>query len=268
MGDSRSQRSEPVSVRGEDVPPTPRVLPLYEGERCVRVSGIRQGATVEVFDESIITSEDAIATETARDVRNGTVMIHLGRSVSVNSQLTARQTLCHRSEKSARKQPKVWRSDMLLLHNDCRANAASEYSADINPLVGRSELNEQAQDWAEVLRFEFDGRSLQHSSSPDGENLTMWWPETDDSHHQNAFESWENEQDYFNPSEVYPDCCTGDHECVHYTQIIWSTTEELGCGVATDIDGRSLWVCRYRPAGNVSDDSPLGGGERKKLGKV
>jgi hypothetical protein len=36
----------------------------------------------------------------------------------------------------------------------------------------------------------------------------------------------------------------------HYTQLIWPTTQEVGCAVAKG-EGKDVLVCRYAPAGNV-----------------
>ena len=43
--------------------------------------------------------------------------------------------------------------------------------------------------------------------------------------------------------------------CGHYTQIIWSDTREVGCGVARDA-GREVWVCNYNPPGNYIGERP------------
>lgn len=42
----------------------------------------------------------------------------------------------------------------------------------------------------------------------------------------------------------------------HFTQMVWKSTTELGCGV-TDCDGTLFHVCNYNPPGAL-----LGGGAR------
>ena len=37
--------------------------------------------------------------------------------------------------------------------------------------------------------------------------------------------------------------------CGHYTQVVWASTKQLGCGVARD-SKREVWVCNYDPPGN------------------
>ena len=43
----------------------------------------------------------------------------------------------------------------------------------------------------------------------------------------------------------------------HYTQMVWRTTREIGCAVATRKDIRGyIAVCRYSPAGNMIGQKP------------
>lgn len=37
----------------------------------------------------------------------------------------------------------------------------------------------------------------------------------------------------------------------HFTQIVWKSTEQLGCGLAITTDNRVYGVCNYFPQGNV-----------------
>jgi pathogenesis-related protein 1 len=45
--------------------------------------------------------------------------------------------------------------------------------------------------------------------------------------------------------------CAAGRQCGHYTQIVWPSTEEVGCGMAVCPSLGQVWVCRYRPKGNV-----------------
>jgi hypothetical protein len=58
---------------------------------------------------------------------------------------------------------------------------------------------------------------------------------------------------------------SGGKMCGHLTQIIWGATTTVGCGIAycTMQSGSTLWhvqnaVCRYKSAGNVIGQNPLG----------
>jgi hypothetical protein len=47
--------------------------------------------------------------------------------------------------------------------------------------------------------------------------------------------------------------------CGHYTQLVWRDSNTVGCAAAscpTSGMGATVWVCNYRPAGNVIGDKP------------
>jgi hypothetical protein len=69
-------------------------------------------------------------------------------------------------------------------------------------------------------------------------------------------DEWTSEKRYFRAG-VFPDVCEGDWtQCAHYSQMIWPTTTDLGCGWAAG--GGFEWVvCRYSPGGN-KDGKPVG----------
>jgi hypothetical protein len=50
---------------------------------------------------------------------------------------------------------------------------------------------------------------------------------------------------------VFPDNSrTGEwHDVAHYTQIVWPTTTEVGCALASSAT-TDYFVCRYAPTGN------------------
>jgi hypothetical protein len=41
----------------------------------------------------------------------------------------------------------------------------------------------------------------------------------------------------------------------HYTQVVWKTTTEIGCGMATG-SANDYLVCQYSPGGNVIGQAP------------
>ncbi len=47
------------------------------------------------------------------------------------------------------------------------------------------------------------------------------------------------------------DTCAPNRHCGHYTQIVWATTRDVGCGMAVCPTLGQVWVCNYRPKGNV-----------------
>ena len=50
-------------------------------------------------------------------------------------------------------------------------------------------------------------------------------------------------------------CKTGK-VCGHYTQIVWNSTTQVGCGKAICADNSQIWVCNYTPAGNFINQKP------------
>ena len=47
--------------------------------------------------------------------------------------------------------------------------------------------------------------------------------------------------------------------CGHYTQVVWRTSTQLGCGVASCKNGTTsedIWICNYAPAGNFIGRAP------------
>jgi uncharacterized protein YkwD len=84
--------------------------------------------------------------------------------------------------------------------------------------------------------------------NPEGENLYMGT--------RGAFsyaamaQLWVDERRYFRPGR-FPDVVKSGHwsKVGHYTQIIWPTTQRVGCAMASNVRDDYL-VCRYFPSGN------------------
>lgn len=91
-----------------------------------------------------------------------------------------------------------------------------------------------------------------------GENLYLAWSTgTPDQSASTAVESWASEQQHYNFDQ---NTCASGKVCGHYTQVVWSSTQRLGCGraVRTTTDGRThvIWVCNYAPPGNMIGQRP------------
>jgi len=136
---------------------------------------------------------------------------------------------------------------VLDIHNAERAAVGAA------PLAWSAGLQASATKWAEHLstigRLEHaprEGRGIER------ENLLQALP--DWSIHQ-MLDLWVSEKKDF-VAGVFPDVSqTGDvTPILHYTQMIWPGTTELGCGLIDGDDWQWL-VCRYSPGGNRDGES-------------
>ena len=135
-------------------------------------------------------------------------------------------------------------SRVLAAHNSERARAG------VPPLVWDQALGSAAAAYATQMamtgRFAHSDRSLRRGT---GENL---WMGTHGAFSVEAMVGgWASEKRFFTPGVFPNNSRTGDWEDVgHYTQMIWPTTQRIGCALASN--GRvDYLVCRYAGAGNI-----------------
>lgn len=131
--------------------------------------------------------------------------------------------------------------ETITVHNEWRAKVNTP------PLVWDKDLAKTALKWAKQLKKE--GCAFKHSRTNGlGENLFMgttgFYSPTD------VVNSWGNEIKDYNYDK---NSCSG--VCGHYTQIVWQTTERVGCA-KIECDGMDIWVCNYDPPGNWVGQKP------------
>jgi uncharacterized protein YkwD len=134
--------------------------------------------------------------------------------------------------------------EMVREHNRWRAEVG------VPNLTWSNSLAAGAQEWANQLAAQ--GGNLVHSSGNYGENLfggggKAWGP-TD------AVNSWGSEKQLYNGDAIND---SNFMQVGHYTQMVWRSTTEVGCGVATSAEGNTVWVCRYSPPGNMQGEKPF-----------
>jgi uncharacterized protein YkwD len=107
----------------------------------------------------------------------------------------------------------------------------------VPPLRWSGELAASAQQWASRCDFNHDAQS------PHGESL--FWGTASAFSPTSAVEAWYEEihEHSFSAPEL------GD-QSGHFTQLVWRSSTQLGCGMAS-CRGNHFWVCRYSPPGNV-----------------
>jgi pathogenesis-related protein 1 len=139
-------------------------------------------------------------------------------------------------------------------HNAVRAAAQPAPSPPLAPLCYSSTVQQTAQAWA-------DGCSWKHNPGRGflGENIAAFSSSLSNAP-LHAVELWAGEAaDY----DYASNGCSG--VCGHYTQIVWRSSQRLGCGVAVCTTG-SPWgsaspnwtyvVCNYDPPGNYVGQRP------------
>lgn len=143
------------------------------------------------------------------------------------------------SEQRSSARPSLAR-DMLGAHNAVRAHLG------LAPLSWSDRLASLSQNWAGVLLRR--GKLSHRPNSEYGENLfEISGAAATPSQVVNAWAGESRDYDYKSNQ------CRG--VCGHYTQIVWSRTTHVGCGVARG-GGREFWVCEYDPPGNFVGQRP------------
>jgi hypothetical protein len=133
---------------------------------------------------------------------------------------------------------------MLAVHNDARDEAG------LARLRWNDDLAKGAMTWAQTISR--DG-NMRHSPRDSRENVgeNLWMGTADFFTLEHMIEVMVEEKRDFRPGTFPEVSRTGRWEDVaHYTQIIWPTTEEVGCALST-ANGRDALVCRYWPTGNI-----------------
>ena len=133
--------------------------------------------------------------------------------------------------------------ELLAAHNAYRTPLG------LSPLHWSDGLAANAQQWAEHL---VQIGQMQHSGS--GQNLAM--ASTGTQSLTALVDLWGNEQRYFTDGNFPSISTSGDwKDAGHYSQLVWRSTREVGCGFASG-NGQDFLVCDYAPVGNVIGQRP------------
>ena len=133
---------------------------------------------------------------------------------------------------------------MIAAHNAVRATVG------VPDLVWDDALAEIAAEWAAGLAT--NGCVMEHDySSPYGENI--YWSSFESTVDQ-VVTAWASEVAFY---DYDANSCDAGEQCGHYTQLVWNTTERVGCAKVTcPSDGGEIWMCDYDPAGNWVGEKP------------
>ncbi|MCP4702865.1 MAG: hypothetical protein GY862_39295 [Gammaproteobacteria bacterium] len=115
------------------------------------------------------------------------------------------------------------------------------------------ELAKYAQAWADQLKSkncQMKHRSGASRSRAYGENLA--WGSGFMLTAERAVNMWAGEIANYNYAN---NTCKPGKVCGHYTQVVWKSTSQVGCGMAS-CGSSSIWVCNYNPPGNYIGRKP------------
>jgi uncharacterized protein YkwD len=141
---------------------------------------------------------------------------------------------------------------VLDIHNNERDAVGSP------PLRWSDSLAANAKNWAEHLAETLKGAPITQAShskgTGQGENLSQRGDSRGPSAISTAdlLQGWVSEKNGYN---LAPFDFNRDYAHAHYTQMVWKTTTEVGCGTASS--GNQVYlVCRYSPPGNYDRENP------------
>lgn len=132
---------------------------------------------------------------------------------------------------------------------------ALRFAENSPPLKWNDTLKDHAAQWAQVLASTGAATHAPRESRPSNQRENISVSPHGVSSPLTLVKRWGNERKLFRPG-VFPNVCAGDWStCAHYTQMIWSTTSEVGCAF---VEGQKFdaLVCRYSPPGN-QDNKPV-----------
>ncbi|XP_054541868.1 cysteine-rich secretory protein 2 isoform X2 [Gorilla gorilla gorilla] len=131
-------------------------------------------------------------------------------------------------------------------HNELR-KAVSPPASNMLKMEWSREVTTNAQRWANKCTLQHSDPEDRKTSTRCGENLYM---SSDPTSWSSAIQSWYDESlDFvYGVGPKSPNAVVG-----HYTQLVWYSTYQVGCGIAYCPNQDSLkyyYVCQYCPAGN------------------
>ena len=138
---------------------------------------------------------------------------------------------------------------ILKIHNNERA------AVNVSPIAWSASLAADAQSYAEHLNslgYSCCTTLLPHSrGTGQGENLAWGTPGYSPAA---GAQSWADEKRNYH-GEPIKQWNPGDPVTGHYTQMVWRSTTQVGCGTSSS-DRMDILVCRYSPSGNYLGETP------------
>ncbi len=122
----------------------------------------------------------------------------------------------------------------------------------LTSLTWSADLASFAQEWADSL-VSTGACKLRHRQNNEyGENIYMN-SSSSSFNPVSASQAWYGEKQKYTYSKIGE---AGSAHSMHYTQMIWKDTKEVGMGMATCANGGVIVVANYSPAGNYTGNYP------------
>jgi len=133
-------------------------------------------------------------------------------------------------------------------HNQERGKTGGN---DMLTMTWDEDLARLAQGLSDTCRFKHDNLQL-----PGGERVgqNLAWSSRMNEDVTGMAQGWINEKRVY---DLRSGSCRG--VCGHYTQMVWSKTDKIGCGKTSCTHGKrgTILVCDYSPAGNFNGEKPV-----------
>jgi pathogenesis-related protein 1 len=151
--------------------------------------------------------------------------------------------------------------------NFLNAHNAVRKAYNLNPLTWDTQLASDSAAYAAQCMDNPLTHSTQSPAGQYGENLSTYMVSPNQAFPYKSMDyhvitGWYSEEKYWSCSA---NTCQSGQQCGHHTQIVWAATTSVGCGVANCqyTSGGTQWfvqnaVCRYKSAGNIVGQHPLG----------
>ncbi|XP_017288783.1 cysteine-rich venom protein isoform X2 [Kryptolebias marmoratus] len=135
------------------------------------------------------------------------------------------------------------------VHNAFR-RAVEPPAADMLKMTYSEELAVSAQAWVDRCILSHGPRSTRLLDGYElGENLYF---SSSPSSWTEVISTWHAEKSHY----LYPDVSTNGQPIGHYTQVVWSGSYQVGCGVTRCPDDIYFYGCHYKRAGNFKTWTP------------
>ncbi|XP_006820735.1 cysteine-rich venom protein latisemin-like isoform X2 [Saccoglossus kowalevskii] len=141
------------------------------------------------------------------------------------------------------------KQEIVDIHNTLRKSVEPP-SSNMQHMFWNDQLADMAQTWAEGCKWEHGQPEMTEDPEYISIGQNMW--KGGHTSVPRATQAWDSERKFFHYQDA---SCDDNQMCGHYTQVVWATSKDVGCGVA-DCGTYNMIVCNYGPRGNYAGAQP------------